>query len=131
MKRMEWFTARMLVAEEARDLNSFIVFLYENADGTGEHIEFQRSLVFDEQDAEHGMDTYCIATGEGASHYGGLVWWSVCDKTLILQIDPRAAAVLGVDQDLHISLEIERTTVLQLIECMKRVLGMPPKSVRM
>jgi hypothetical protein len=60
---------------------------------SGDTLEIQRALEFDDQDAALGMATYCIARN-GRSHYGGLVHWSLRNTTLTLGLDEHAAATL-------------------------------------
>jgi hypothetical protein len=84
---MESFVVRHAVVEELTDLNSFVVGLYEDKTPTGRYIELQRALSFDEQDRDAGMDTYCLATSTGASHYGGVRSCVLRDKVLEFGLD--------------------------------------------
>lgn len=63
---------------------------------SGDTIEFQRSLVHDAQDVALGMNTYAIVRGGAAVHYGGLVRFEMQDDVLALELEPDAAAVLGL-----------------------------------
>lgn len=51
------------------ELNYCAIVIRDEA--SGDTIEVKRSLETDAQDAELGMDTYCVIRG-GAIHYGGL-----------------------------------------------------------
>lgn len=66
------FTARFAALERVEELNTWVLVLAENADGSGARIEFQRSIVTDGQDALLEMEEYCVCLADGATHYG--VW---------------------------------------------------------
>ncbi len=67
----------------------------ERADGSGQRLEFQRSLHPDEQDRALGLDTYCVVRDGGATHYGGISDWRIADGSLVLTLDREAEASLG------------------------------------
>jgi hypothetical protein len=110
---MVWFTATAGAAERMDDINTYAVVV---ADDGGMRIEFQRAIEeFDEQDRALGMDTYCLCTHTGATHYGGVTGWSVKDGVLRVELDADAALELEVDRALAIELcmsteEIEAVT---------------------
>jgi len=64
---MEELTVRAVAFETLEDLNTFGVFLGENQDGTGERLEVQRALEFDEQDHDLGMATDFLCVSHAAS----------------------------------------------------------------
>jgi hypothetical protein len=70
---------------------------------SGDTLEIQRSLSFDEQDTAAGMDTYCLVVSAGATHYGGVESWAVRDGMLTLSLSEAAAAVLELPADVDIS----------------------------
>ena len=126
---MVYFTVRLVVVEEMLDLNSFVVILYENKDGSGKHIEFQRALSFDEQDIRSGMNTYCTVTGDGATHYGGVNGWGISDTTLALQLETEAAVALGMEQEFHVALELNEASLSRLMSGLTRVFEMQPNQI--
>src|SRR6476646_4500799 len=91
MTTMPDLIATMVAAEQLDDLNAYVVVLYEQADGTGERIEFQRALSFDDQDRELGQDTYCICLTSGATTYGGVRACILSGPSLKLRLSPEAA----------------------------------------
>lgn len=58
------------------------------------------------------MDTYCLVR-EGASHYGGLIAWTLDSGVLALQLDPRAAVALHLPVELAIPVTGDAEAVLQ------------------
>lgn len=100
---MRRFNASAVAAEESPDLNVFSVVLAENLDGTGERLELQRALSFDEQDIELGQDTYCLSTDDGRTCYGGVTNWTLEEQLLVLRLDAQSAMTLGVEEGFGIT----------------------------
>jgi hypothetical protein len=87
---------------------------------SGDTLEIQRSLVFDEQDTAAGMDTYCLVRNAGATHYGGVESWSVQDGMLALSLSDESAAALELPARLEISVsaadeELLRERLVRLV----------------
>jgi len=114
------FTARAVAAEERRDLNTFVVVLAENQDGSGARLELQKALCLDEQDRKLEMDTYCLCTEEGATFYGGIKSWKLMSDLLEINLDMQAAEALGV-QGFAISFSAKDFAMLE--EGLAKVLG--------
>ena len=83
------FTARAVTAEEIEGA-VFIVALAEGEDGDGVHLLLQRANTFDDDDRRSGMDTYCLSTEDGATHYGGVASWTISQNRLELRLTDRA-----------------------------------------
>jgi len=81
---------------EIDDINTFLIALADRADSPGHYLELQRSIEEDEQDAALGMDTYCIVTASGATHYGGIISCILSDDSLELEFSEAAEAKLGI-----------------------------------
>ncbi|WP_437577609.1 Imm10 family immunity protein [Sorangium sp. So ce887] len=94
---MRRFEARTLASGEHPDINTFVVILAEHADGSGARLEIQKPLSSDEQDRRLGLDTYCLCTEEGATHYGGVMSWTLTQSSLKILLDAKAAEALGVE----------------------------------
>lgn len=94
---MRSFTAAKISATEVPELNAFVIVLAEHEDGEGMHLEIQQALSHDAQDKKLGMDTYCISTEEGATHYGGVESWMLTGGVLNVRLDERARHALGTD----------------------------------
>lgn len=120
---MEELTVRAVAFETLEDLNTFGVFLAENQDGTGERLEIQRALEFDEQDHDLGMDTYCLCVSSGATHYGGVASYHIEGEYLTMHLEDEAAASLGVDNGIRFKLEVPSETVQRLAPALTRALG--------
>jgi hypothetical protein len=93
--------------------DALLVVLGAEKDGGGERVEISRSVSFDEQDRALKLDTYCIATHDGATHYGGIAAWSVESGFVTLQLTPEACRVLGVDGGFEIGVPRESTDSLR------------------
>lgn len=120
---MESFEARAVAAQELTDANTFAVVLAEHPDGTGQRLELQLSLTFDDSDRRLGQDTYCICTESGATHYGGVTGWNLNELMLEITLDEAAARELGVNRGFRVALKPEVTVGIQLREGVTRVLG--------
>jgi len=116
------FTVSFVAVEEAQDLNAFVVFLYEQPDGTGERLEIQRALEYDEQDREAGMDTYCLCTSTGASHYGGVVSYRLGRWVLEILLDDGAAGELSIQAGYRLNLSLDDAAWSKLSDALSRVL---------
>ncbi len=115
---------RCVAVEELTDLETFVVGLAERQDGSGRGLIFQSPLSFDEideQDRALGMDTYCISTDEGASHYGGLTDCVLQDNALILRFEAEAAEMLGIAKECNLNLLVNQEDILQLREGLQRI----------
>jgi hypothetical protein len=119
---MSWFTAKFFAVEEMPDLNTLAVVLSENDAGSGERLEFQRALSFDESDVKIGMDTYCLVVSSGAAHYGGVLGWSVKERCLDLALDEAAVEELGLQQSVQIDLNVGAAGEAELIAGLQRIL---------
>jgi Immunity protein 10 len=117
------FVATVGAAQELEDINTFAVILAEHPDGSGCRLEFQIALEFDEQDEEMGMDTYCLCTETGATHYGGVVSWQIVGSRLEVSLDREAAEELGLDVDLSIELQMPSDMVNAVRAGLQRVLA--------
>jgi len=74
-------TVALVTVEETID--AFTVGLAERPSGEGAHLILQCAFTApDEQDADGGMDTYCLMDEQGAVHYGGIQRAELTDATL-------------------------------------------------
>jgi len=117
------FVATAGAAEELEDLNTFAVVLAERSDGSGSRLEIQRALTFDEADRQSGMDTYCLCTHTGATHYGGVKSWQKNGDKLELLLDAEAADELGIDVNVSIELRMAEDNVDIVLAGLRRVLA--------
>src|ERR1700733_9273835 len=84
------------------DLNYMALVILDEE--SGDTMEIQKSLSFDEQDRALGMDTYCIVR-DGSSHYGGLEAWRIVDGSLSLTLTEGAAATLELPSEFEIPID--------------------------
>jgi len=116
------FVAKAVAVAELTELETFVVFLAENPDGSGERLELQRALAFDAQDQRLGQDTYCIVNESQATSYGGVTSWRLLEATLEIVLDDRAAKVFGVDGFL-VTLEVDAVRLGAVRDGLLRVFG--------
>jgi hypothetical protein len=94
---VKMFFAKAVAAEHLDDIETYVIVLAEEVDGSGARVELQLADWFDEQDETYGMDTYCVCTEDGATKYGGILGWTLGETFLELRLDEKAAAVFGVE----------------------------------
>jgi hypothetical protein len=104
---MVFFRAFAVYAGQLEDV--LLVALAAEKDGDGARVEIMRGVSFDEQDRALKQDTYSIGTHDGATHYGGIVSWSVEPGFVTLRLSLKACRVLGVDGGFEISVPREST----------------------
>ena len=109
--------------EEVGDPPVKVASAAEGADGSGFGFEFQLASVFDEQDRQTGMDTYCICTSEGAAHYGGVVAVAFEEAAITLDLDAAVAARLNVPEKFRLCLEVSEVARRRFSDGLRRVLG--------
>jgi len=71
------------------------------------------------------MDTYCLCTQSGATHYGGVQSWQLSDGFLRISLDDAAASKLGVDREVTIELRLSDQAVHAVTTGIERVLELP------
>ena len=117
---MHQMTVRACGVDTLKDLNAFVVGLYDHLDHPSEGLEFQRALEFHPRDAELGQDTYCLLSSQGRKAYGAVVSCVLHHDRLTLKLAPAARGVFGVDgYDLRLDLPDE--DVRQLIKGLRSV----------
>jgi hypothetical protein len=104
---MSELIVRMIAAEVMTDLNAYVLALYEWPDGSGERIELQRALSFDDQDHELDQNTYCISLASGATHYGGVRACALHGNRLTLRLSPKGAEELGIDEHVVVEFRVD------------------------
>jgi hypothetical protein len=115
-------TIRRIEVEEIAQDQVFVVALSEFEDGGGQALLFHLSAEFDGQDAEPGMDTYCISNEVGATVYGGVRSCDLLGNYLTLQFDEDASSTLGVGSEYQVHLHAPPEAITQLREGLQRVL---------
>jgi hypothetical protein len=97
------------------------VVFADTPDGDENTLEIQRGTDEpDEQDVERGQDTYCLVVNAGATVYGGVRAWTLGANDLRLELEPWAAAELGVDDELVF--DLTRVDASGLRDTLERVL---------
>lgn len=112
---------RAAAATQLDELNTFAVVLAEEADGSGERIELQRALEFDEQDYSLGLDTYCTCLANGACEYGGIRKCVLNRNELMLEFSSATASTLGIAQHILVQLEVDSASLDQVRAGIQRV----------
>jgi hypothetical protein len=98
---------RAATAIQLDELNTFAVIMAEETDGSGNRIELQRALEFDEQDYALGQDTYCTYLDDGACEYGGIRKCVLNHNELLLEFSAETALTLGLDEQVVVQLEVD------------------------
>lgn len=114
------FTVQACAVRQDEDINTFMVVLADSASQPVQVLELQRSLEFDDQDVELGMDTYCIVTNFGETYYGGINSCILEGDSLSIGLSDEAKAVLGVDSFL-LSLELASSERILLASGLERL----------
>ncbi len=118
------FEVRRITVEALDDLNTYVVGIAENMDGSGQTLLLQTALTpIDEQDRTLNMETYCVSTAWGATVYGGVTSCALQDDLLTLGLDPRAAETLGIGQDCRFRLRVDQDSIEQLKQGLRTVLS--------
>lgn len=105
---------RAVAASQLDDLNTFVVVMAEEADGSGNRIELQRALEFDQQDRSLGMDTYCTYLADGACQYGGIRKCVLNGNELRLEFASETASTLGVHEHIVVQLDVDAPSLDQV-----------------
>jgi len=98
---------RAATAIQLDELNTFAVIMAEETDGSGNRIELQRALEFDERDYALGQDTYCTYLDDGACEYGGIRKCVLNHNELLLEFSAETALTLGLDEQVVVQLEVD------------------------
>lgn len=112
---------RRIEVVELDDEATFVVALAERADGTGQILTFQRSLVLDEQDTALDMDTYCLSDDACACAYGGVPSCILARNVLTLRLDEATAAILSMASSCHFYLHTDPALIAQLRDGLRRI----------
>lgn len=91
-------TARSVEAAEMAELESLVLSIAENQDGSGWKLIFMRPSRPTDQDLALNQATYAITSHEGVTVYGGVVDWSRSGATFRFVMTAEAASVLGLDE---------------------------------
>jgi hypothetical protein len=120
---MDEFPVKAVFAGKLEDTNALVIILAEMPDGSGRRVELQRALSFDEQDRKTGMNTYCVCTDSGATHYGGVQRYSLDDNLLTIRLSGEAAAELEVEDGFVLTLDAPKSALASLRSALPRVLA--------
>ena len=106
--------ARAVSADRFDDLECVVVVFAENPDGSGERLELQRGIEFDEQDRSSGMDTYCVCLADGQTAYGGIRRATLGARSLSLELAPETAELLGIADVVRVEFDASRALLLRV-----------------
>ena len=119
MKRL---TVRAISVQELEDLNAFVIALYDQKEMSMSWIEIQQPLTLNTQDQQLGLDTYCVTTNTGASHYGGITSCILRGRVLRIEFSQPAGSVLGLGEALECYLLVPMTVITSLRFGLERML---------
>lgn len=101
-----------------------IVGFSERAGGDGRYLILQRSHEFDEQDRALGMDKVHVQiSDESRSCYGGISEISVSHDGIRFFFDEKAAAALGLNDQLYINVDEALLSSTGAIDLLSKVCG--------
>lgn len=115
--------ARVARVTDVGDPPVLVAALAEAEDGSGFGLMFQLASVFDEQDRKLGMDTYCICTSDGATHYGGVVRIRQTPQGIQIDITDSAARRLSAPSRFHVRMAVPPTARAEFWDALRRVVG--------
>ena len=118
---MQTFIVQAISVNELTDVETFLVGMYDNAEMPGEYFEIQKSLTFDEQDYELGMNTYCIVLSNGATHYGGIESCVLQGNLLNIGLLVTAAQTLGIHTEIECHLQVTQDAIDTLRSGLQRI----------
>jgi hypothetical protein len=99
------------------DEDCLVAGVSERDDGLGRELIFQASHEPpDEQDAEVGMDTYCLVTQGQGTAYGCVLELTIDGDRMHVVLDPDALADLGLDDPsikVHLAVDAQSIEVLR------------------
>ncbi len=117
------FDVREIGVEDPSEDDVLIVGLAEHRGGAdGRHLIFELALWSDEQDRDLGMDTYCLITETGATHYGGVTSCVLEGNMLNIALDADAATSLGIQAECELRLLVASQDIALLAEGLRKVL---------
>ena len=122
----EWLpelVVRVAGAAEVGDPPVLVALVAEEPDGSGFGLEFQLASVFSDQDRRMGMDTYCVCTSEGATHYGGVKRLQADSEGVVLAFERAAAERLHIPDHFRIRLDVAAEDKASFVDAIRRVLG--------
>ncbi|GLZ35406.1 hypothetical protein Lesp02_75930 [Lentzea sp. NBRC 105346] len=111
------------------DDDIYTVGVAELPDGGGRQLLFMTSED-DVDDADQGMDTYCITDERGACVYGGVRRADLSGNVLRLELTDQAARDLQVDPVVELVLELEPVRREALRAALPRVLSFGRQAFR-
>lgn len=118
---MQQLTIQAISVGELTDIETFMVALYDNILMPRDWIEIQKSLSFDSQDVEQGMNTYCVVISSGATHYGGIRSCVLREGSLILRLSAAASEELGIDEEIKCDLQVDYFALASLRSGLSRI----------
>lgn len=118
----ELIVRKTAVAVLDMDPSVLVATAAEGADGSGFALEFQRATRFDEQDRLTGMDTYCVCTSEGATHYGGIKATTFGDDVVELTLHPDASRLLHIPGRFRLRLDVPAQDRAAFLETLRSII---------
>jgi hypothetical protein len=99
------------------------VALAEREDSSGWNLVFERSFVFTDADRKAGQNTYCTTNEAGVAVYGGVAGWAFAGPELLLTLDAKTSAALGLASQLTISLVCPSDSIEELRVALEEILA--------
>jgi len=120
------FSAR--IVGEAVDVGVYTIGVAENPDGTGEHVEFHRTLEPKEDDDWEGAPYSLVTHAWNACKSGAVASWGLRNRVLEIQLTSEAESALEVEDGFRLDLhELDDRSVEMLEKGLARVLVDVPR----
>jgi hypothetical protein len=116
------FTARVAGVD---DTDALMAGVAEHPDGTGQQLIFQASLEPPEdEDADLGMDSYCLVMADQRTAYGCLDQVAIDGDVLRLVLREDAPAELGLpDRAVAVTLAVDVASIEALREALRNIVS--------
>lgn len=116
--------------QELPESETFLLVLAEDAHSDCQRLEMQISLNDDSGGGE--LDTYCVSTELGLTHYGGITECRLTAKFLQIMMEDEACKDLGIDGGFTIELSLSEGSLLESLRGgIQRILAKAPCPIKM
>ncbi|MFD6751895.1 Imm10 family immunity protein [Micromonospora gifhornensis] len=118
------FIARDAGVEENEEDDFLDVWMAEGGDPSGNGFSFQCALhEVDQDEVDMGLDSYCVATQNGATVYGPVRAAEFDENVLILTFAPDDADLLRTSERVEIVLAVGANQLAAIKHALRRVLS--------
>ena len=121
--RVSCFRAKRVAVETLPDLNVFVVGFAEDTDGGGVALVFQRALSNPHEKKDEIADCYSISNELGATHFGGVISYSIHQDKALFSFDAEVSEALGVGSSCEIDINLTDVETARVTEGLLSIIG--------